>query len=152
MWTIDWEPAHFVDGAGTDGYDGDWCKWRLRRGDTHTFTVLKAPHHVLMSSGGLSERTAEAARTRGRSEVERHLGTARPPRVIELFTGSANRRSRLATERSRRRGASRRNAGHYAPLCAPHVSLGRSGFVPPVAMASSAGPPSLSRRELLDER
>jgi hypothetical protein len=92
MWTINDEPEHYPDGQGTGGYDGDWWKWWLHRGDDRTFTVVKASRHVLMRAGLLSERTRLAAETRGRSEVERHLADGVPPRVIELSTGGGEPR------------------------------------------------------------
>lgn len=85
MWMIDGEPEHFPDGQGIGGYDGDWWKWWLRRGEDRTFTVVKASTHALLGSGMLTERTRAAAETRGRSEVERHLTDDIPPRAIELY-------------------------------------------------------------------
>jgi hypothetical protein len=85
VWTTDGAPEHFPDGDG--GYDGDWWKWWLVRDDARTFIVVKAPRHVVMGAGDLSDRTARAAATNGLSEVERHLGDDVPPRVIELRTG-----------------------------------------------------------------
>jgi hypothetical protein len=84
MWILDGNPEHFSDGHGTAGYDGDWWKWCLRRGEDRTFTVVKAPTHVLARAGSLTERTRIAAQTLGRSEVERHLADGIPPRVVEL--------------------------------------------------------------------
>jgi hypothetical protein len=88
MWTIDGEPEAFLDGHGTSGYDGDWYRWHLRAGDQRLFTVVKIPRHVAVAAGDLTERTAAAAASDGRTEVERHLGDAVPPRSVELRTGS----------------------------------------------------------------
>jgi hypothetical protein len=96
MWTINDEPEHYPDGQGTGGYDGDWWKWWLHRGDDRIFTVVKASRHVLMRAGLLSERTRLAAETRGRSEVERHLADGVPPRVIDCPRAEASRGSRRA--------------------------------------------------------
>jgi hypothetical protein len=96
MWTIDGEPEHFSNGQGTGGYDGDWWKWWLRRGEDRTFMVVKASSHVVLQAGVLTERTRTALETRGRSEVERHLVQHVLPRVVEL---SANGREPEVTHR-----------------------------------------------------
>lgn len=87
MWTVDEHPEHFAAGHGTGGYDGDWFRWQLADGRQQTFTVVKAPRHVLMRAGDLTARTVRAAQTCGRSEIERYMADDVPPRVIELRTG-----------------------------------------------------------------
>lgn len=89
MWTIEGEPEYI--GSGTGGYDGEWWKWWLCRGDDRTSTLVKVGCHVLLDANVCFEETREAGRTRGRSEVERYLADDIPPREIELFTNSRPR-------------------------------------------------------------
>jgi hypothetical protein len=73
----------------TDGYDGTWYKWLLERDGQHSFTVVKITRHARLNAADvMPPRATAAADTDGRSEVERHLTAARPPRVIEVGTSS----------------------------------------------------------------
>jgi hypothetical protein len=86
-WIPDNWPQRFPGDRNIGGYDGDWWRWWMTRGEQRVFTVVKAPERVLKRTGLLSERTERAVATKGFSEVERYLRDDVPPRVIQLNTG-----------------------------------------------------------------
>jgi hypothetical protein len=66
-------------------FDGQYHRWNLERGGQRTFVLVKIHEHARMKVGDhMTDRSVEAVDTLGRSEVERHLADAVPPRVIEV--------------------------------------------------------------------
>jgi hypothetical protein len=66
-------------------FDGEYHRWNLERGEKRTFVLVKVHAHAQMKVGEhMTDRSNEAVDTQGRSEVERHLADALPPRVIEV--------------------------------------------------------------------
>jgi hypothetical protein len=62
-------------------FDGEYHRWNLEQGAERSFVLVKISEHARMKVGEyITERSIEAVDTQGRSEVERHLNDAVPPR------------------------------------------------------------------------
>lgn len=81
MWTI-----VNVDEPRREG-DSEVHRWNLRQDHEITFTDVRITENArLKTDEDMTPRSLEAVDTKGRSEVERHLGDPHPPRVIEVGT------------------------------------------------------------------